>query len=64
MTKQKNPAVISREYLRQLKRNARGLCFRAACPNIIARSGLCEEHAAKDRKRLKAAYRAKKAKAA
>ena len=57
-------ANISRERLRQLRKNAAGLCLRASCNRKHVKWGQCKEHAKADSARRKASYAAKKKAAA
>lgn len=55
-TKQRNPAVISRERLRQVRKIERGLCSVAACKRKLSKGGRCKEHAQENTDRALAYY--------
>lgn len=60
MTAPKYTITLSRERVRQFRKNARGLCSVASCDCRVHRGGKCVAHYAKDLARLKAAYAKKK----
>lgn len=64
MTAQRYPAVLSRERLRQLRKNERGKCSVAKCERANDGSGRCKTHRLSENDRQLAAYHAKKPKRA
>jgi hypothetical protein len=58
------PANISRERLRQLRLNARGLCAVASCGKRKTRWGLCGFHREEEADRNAKRYQERKRKAA
>lgn len=62
ITQQKNPAIVSREYLRQLRRNARGMCSNSDCSLKPVTGGRCRMHAKESGERALEYYYRKRGK--